>query len=285
MNVSKRTAMTNEEVFILLDLVEANPIITSKSITASTNKLKEEAWTNLTKSFNASISSTPRSTDQLRFKWDNLKKMARKRSPDFMLSNLKLAGDKKKLSTQDDILNRVTSILVTTCDGFTAQFGGDSEQHDPLRGNLEQSFVSSTPTSEQQLDINEDHTFSFPVIENDVEAESSERRTCDEDQSAKTFVTQNSRAVAQVPRQQPLLLNTSTFDDGTVRIRHKKKLLEEDIIARTARNNAIAEYYIAKRKKLEQEIDSAHSMEQANLLIENQRLKSELDKLKSRLGS
>lgn len=64
---------------IFLNLIEANKIITSKLTNARCNSLKEEAWKIVTLKFNNSISSYPRTTEQLKLKWDNLKKSVRKR--------------------------------------------------------------------------------------------------------------------------------------------------------------------------------------------------------------
>lgn len=81
--------MTKDEVNILLDLIESKPIITSKQTDASTNKSKEDAWSLLTAIFNSRSGAMPRSREQLKAKWDNLKKAARKRVQDIR-NNLKV---------------------------------------------------------------------------------------------------------------------------------------------------------------------------------------------------
>lgn len=82
--------MTKDEVGYLVDLVQIYPIITSKETNAGTNKEKDIAWVSLTAAFNAKSESIPRNKDQLKAKWDNLKKAARKRSQQMRMNNLKV---------------------------------------------------------------------------------------------------------------------------------------------------------------------------------------------------
>lgn len=84
---TKGVPLAKDEVALLIDLVEANKVITSK---ATNNQLKEAAWSKLTDAFNASISSCSRRTDQLKLKWENLKKSARKRSTKIRMNQIKV---------------------------------------------------------------------------------------------------------------------------------------------------------------------------------------------------
>lgn len=84
--------MTKDEVHCLVELVESTPIITSKGTNATTNKLKEEAWALVTAAFNARNGSIPRQMEQLKLKWDNLKKAARKRAQSIRMNNLKVGN-------------------------------------------------------------------------------------------------------------------------------------------------------------------------------------------------
>ncbi|KOB75810.1 Uncharacterized protein OBRU01_06938, partial [Operophtera brumata] len=86
----------------------------------------EVAWAQITDSFNASVSSCPRRTDQLKLKWENLKKSARKRSTKIRMNHIKTGGGKPDYIPPDDALDRVASILGATCEGYSVAFGGDS---------------------------------------------------------------------------------------------------------------------------------------------------------------
>lgn len=74
----------------LVDLVEAHPVLFSKATNASNNQLKEATWLKITNTFNSMVASNPRKPEQLRLKWENLKKAARKRSTKIRMNNIKV---------------------------------------------------------------------------------------------------------------------------------------------------------------------------------------------------
>lgn len=82
--------MSKDEVSLLVDLIQNNPILTSKETNASTNKLKEACWASLTDTFNSKSGQIPRHREQLKLKWDNLKKAARKRAANIRMNHLKV---------------------------------------------------------------------------------------------------------------------------------------------------------------------------------------------------
>lgn len=84
--------MDKDEVSLLMELIEANPTITSKETTAAFNRLKDNCWSEMTKQFNARSGSVPRSTNQLKLKWDNLKKNARKRASNIRQHNIQVTS-------------------------------------------------------------------------------------------------------------------------------------------------------------------------------------------------
>lgn len=88
--LQKNKAMTRDEMLCLVELVECNQIIVSKETNATTNKLKDEAWVSLAAAFNARNGSIPRQKDQLKSKWDNMKKAARKRAQQIRMNQLKV---------------------------------------------------------------------------------------------------------------------------------------------------------------------------------------------------
>lgn len=82
--------MSQDDIACLIDFIQSRPLLTSKETNAGTNKLKEEAWDSLTVAFNARCGSIPRTKQQLKLKWDNLKKSARKRTQKVRMNNLKV---------------------------------------------------------------------------------------------------------------------------------------------------------------------------------------------------
>uniref|UniRef100_A0A2H1W1U9 SFRICE_011728 n=1 Tax=Spodoptera frugiperda TaxID=7108 RepID=A0A2H1W1U9_SPOFR len=91
MDITPKTkkAMSKDEVSLLVDLIQSHPVIT-KETNAATNKLKN-------------LYLTPRHVGQLKLKWDNLKRTARKRAANIRINNLKEPGSS----------------------GFDVPFGGD----------------------------------------------------------------------------------------------------------------------------------------------------------------
>lgn len=118
-------SMSKDEVACLIEIIEGSPIITSKETNATTNRLKEEAWVALTAAYNAKCGSFPKQKEQLKLKWDNLKKMTRKRAQKVRMNSLKTGGGKPDFIPPDELLEKVTSLLGSTCTGFDVPFGGD----------------------------------------------------------------------------------------------------------------------------------------------------------------
>lgn len=76
--LSFRVNFTNEETRKLRELVEHNKyVLFNKKSTAVSNRLKDETWNAIAQEFN-SCSTTYRSAKQLKYKFDNMKKLARK---------------------------------------------------------------------------------------------------------------------------------------------------------------------------------------------------------------
>lgn len=88
--LQKSKTMSKDDVACLLDIIQNRPILTSKETNASTNKHKEDTWDAVTVAFNARCGSIPRTKPQLKLKWDNLKKAARKRAQQIRMNNLKV---------------------------------------------------------------------------------------------------------------------------------------------------------------------------------------------------
>ncbi|CAK1584868.1 unnamed protein product [Parnassius mnemosyne] len=124
-NTMKTRALGKDEILFLLDLISKQKVITTKATNATNNKLKEEAWKSIAQEFSA-MAGELRRPEQLRLKWENLKKSSRKRNALIRQNNLKTGGGKMYIPP-DEALDHVTSMLGATCTGFTAEFGGDGE--------------------------------------------------------------------------------------------------------------------------------------------------------------
>ncbi|KAH9630068.1 hypothetical protein HF086_011470 [Spodoptera exigua] len=123
MSAQKALPLTKEEVMMLVKLVEAHPVLFSKATNATNNRLKEVTWAKLTTRFNLMISSSPRKPEQLRSKWENLKKAARKRSQ-IRMNNLKTGGGNPDFTPPYEALDKVASILRASCDSHRVPFRG-----------------------------------------------------------------------------------------------------------------------------------------------------------------
>ncbi|PZC80769.1 hypothetical protein B5X24_HaOG213993 [Helicoverpa armigera] len=122
----KAEQFVKDSIILLLDMILKHPVITTKATNATNNKLKEEAWNAIAQEFSA-VTGDMRRPEQIRLKWENLKKSARKRSAFIRQNNLKNGGGKSYIPP-DEVLDRVASILGTTCNGYPAEFGGDSNE-------------------------------------------------------------------------------------------------------------------------------------------------------------
>ncbi|CAH1636185.1 unnamed protein product [Spodoptera littoralis] len=115
-----KKAMSKDMVSLLVDLIQSHPIIITKETNAATNKLKQESLTN---KFNSKSGQIPRQIGQLKLKWGNLKKATRMRAAAVRMNNLKTG--KPGYIPPDEIIEKVTSVLGSTCSGFEVPFGGD----------------------------------------------------------------------------------------------------------------------------------------------------------------
>lgn len=85
----KSRALGKDDILLLLDFISKHPIITTKATNATNNRLKEDAWKSIAQEFSA-MAGEIRRPEQLRLKWENLKKAARKRSAMIRHNNLKV---------------------------------------------------------------------------------------------------------------------------------------------------------------------------------------------------
>ncbi|KAL0809786.1 hypothetical protein ABMA28_011282 [Loxostege sticticalis] len=128
----KSVPLTKEEVMQLVDLVETHPVLFSKATNASNNQLKEATWLKITNTFNSMVASNPRKPEQLRLKWENLKKAARKRSTKIRMNNIKIAFSIPSMAKPeiDRILGTAVSYSLSTHWTFPL-VGGQGTQDSP----------------------------------------------------------------------------------------------------------------------------------------------------------
>ncbi|XP_047041246.1 uncharacterized protein LOC124645475 [Helicoverpa zea] len=155
--------MSHYDVSLLVDLIERNPIIRSKETNATTNRTKDDAWTSLAHEFNARSKSVTLIKEQLKLKWDDLKKRAGKRSPRIQLNNLKTAGGgggKPGFNTSNELLDNVTGPLRPSRTRFVAPFVGEgSADRQLIVGDLGETGngLEDNITPEETCHIAKDH--------------------------------------------------------------------------------------------------------------------------------
>ncbi|XP_041979618.1 uncharacterized protein LOC121733425 isoform X2 [Aricia agestis] len=131
---TKALPMTKDETMVLVQLIAANPIVNNKATNATNNKLKEEAWQSLSDQFNSSVSSFPRTPTQLRLKWENLKKSARRRSASIRSSQNKTGGGKDYFPP-DEVLDKVASLLPKKSFSSKTSRPSSPQSEYPIRAN------------------------------------------------------------------------------------------------------------------------------------------------------
>ncbi|KAJ8725855.1 hypothetical protein PYW08_004038 [Mythimna loreyi] len=233
MNSSVKAApMLKDETMRLVQLVAANYtiIINNKATNATNNKMKDDAWKTIASQFNSSVSSFPRTPAQPRLKWDNLKKSARKRCANMRNSNMKTGGGKDYFPP-DAVLDKVMSLLSNTCQGLSVEFGGDASI--PSMSDLVMGDVMDVAV-EGQVNVSDSYDGDSICSGGSEKAEVLKE--------IKLFETPPSRP-------ENFVLNSGS---GTL-AKRKLKLQEELAEARIKRDNALADYLLAKKKKLDKE--------------------------------
>ncbi|XP_045782777.1 uncharacterized protein LOC123879212 isoform X1 [Maniola jurtina] len=162
----KGRPLSKIETKCLLRLIESSNIIARKSTDAATNQMKLEEWKKIAEDFNTKT-VWRRSPQQLRLKWENLKKCSRKRSLRIKMNHQ--MGPDEEYIPPDDILDRVAKLL-------DRPFGGDAE----LDGLPNPSMSASLPDVDEFITGNIRLQMDEPVMEFvDVEIrEQSKEPTC-----------------------------------------------------------------------------------------------------------
>ncbi|XP_047511091.1 uncharacterized protein LOC125053659 isoform X1 [Pieris napi] len=262
---SKGKPLSKDETKALLAFIAKSKIINNKTTNATNNKLKIEEWKCITEKFNATVAITRRTPQQLRLKWENLKKNSRKRSTKIRMNHIKTGGGAPDYIPPDEILDHVSSLLGSTVNGFTVEFGGDAEPAE-FWGDAESAEVISDtalhelnkvvgiegcPVEVPAFSIDSHSTMSIP---NDVVMEP-------------IVVVDNGGAstLAHTPNKSKRF----TFNSPRASGKQNKKPDE----GRTEKNLAVAKYYSTKQKILDAKLN--------NILLQNKKLELEIKKLES----
>ncbi|XP_046972123.1 uncharacterized protein LOC124538909 isoform X2 [Vanessa cardui] len=258
MNQSTKAApMSKDETMILVKLVAANEIINSKSTNATNNKLKEQTWQTLASEFNSSVTSLPRTPSQLRLKWENLKKSARKRCAN-MKSTLNETGGDKNSFPPDEVLDKVSSILGNTCQRLSVEFGGDATDN-----SIKSEDVERLVPENGNGNIDSDGDCGDSVCQEEVLKKAQFHET-------------------PPRRRKNFYLNRAS--GSSILVKRKHKLDEEKCKARIFREKALAEYLISKKKKIDLEVQEKEiqiaklKIELETAKLENLILKADLRK-------
>ncbi|XP_050675916.1 uncharacterized protein LOC126972856 isoform X2 [Leptidea sinapis] len=230
----KSRAMTNRQVSLLLSLIQSFPILLSKDVTAVTNNLKDQAWDSVTQIFNEKKMGTPKQKEQLKMKWDNLKKAAKKKALQISMASSKpnKTSDESNVPS-NNILDVVMNLLGLNSDEFD----------DPLHSLPHTDADMDLNNSEESNDISDQPT----VIVND--SDDFERNTTSAKKRRHSVDNRNSNNEAAVFAQSmPSMSDSRNKRKG----RHKKKVKRND--GTLDRNLAIAKFYQKKTEKLDIEI-------------------------------
>ncbi|XP_045445445.1 uncharacterized protein LOC123653496 [Melitaea cinxia] len=249
--------LTRDESKTLLSFIESSKIIYNKATNATTNKMKTEEWKRIADQFNAVVTSCHRTPQQLRLKWENLKKNSRKRNTLIRMNNIKTGGGGPDYIPPDEVLDKVATLLGNTVDGFTVEYGGDAElvpeptnwaSANVIIGDGDGGGIGSDFVVESQI-IKLDASSISPgvqILQNDVLNEAEDPGKCSAKEPKKYLFT---------PRA-----------SGS-----KRKLFTKGDENRSARNQAIANYFIAKTKLLEENLEK--------VILEKKKLQLEIDNL------
>ncbi|XP_045450851.1 uncharacterized protein LOC123659711 [Melitaea cinxia] len=233
--------LTRDESKTLLSFIESSKIIYNKATNATTNKMKTEEWKRIADQFNAVVTSCHRTPQQLRLTWENLKKKSRKRNTLIRMNNIKTGGGGPDYIPPDEVLDKVATLLGNTVDGFTVEYGGDAElvpeptnwaSANVIIGDGDGGGIGSDFVVESQIIKLNASSISpgVQILQNDVLNEAEDPGKCSAKEPKKYLFT---------PRA-----------SGS-----KRKLFTKGDENRSARNQAIANYFIAKTKLLEENLE------------------------------
>ena len=124
-NKARTANYTREECLSLINLVTTfKNIIENKRTDAATWNEKKEAWNKIATKFNA-CTTRPRSAEQLRSKYESLKKETRKETTKARNLQLQTGGGPYNDFTWDPILAKIRELIELSCVGMNSQFDSD----------------------------------------------------------------------------------------------------------------------------------------------------------------
>ncbi|XP_072939529.1 uncharacterized protein [Epargyreus clarus] len=257
----KGKPLSKQEIKTLLKLIEANKVITTRGTNAHLNKLKNAAWKKLTRTFNTTIAITPRTPQQLRLKWENLKKNARRRSARIMMNGLQITPE---YIPPDDILDRVSKLLVPR--------HSSSRNDDPLGDDKKSEGIVEDGSDDSHNGVppdDDEGCIQYPEVRMlSVDSNPNDHEGSDCTDKVLIMDCPEPQDEEQTFDKTPEALN---FDTSR-RVNRRMTTELQSSKSRIARNQAIAEYFIAKKQCLEAKME--------NVILKNENLKSEKEMLK-----
>ncbi|CAG5022528.1 unnamed protein product [Parnassius apollo] len=137
--IIKSKPLSKDESKALLELTEMSKIIISKATNASSNKMKDKEWVRIAEQFNATATSCRRTPQQLRLKWKNLKKNARKRCTKIRMNSINGT--------------RALFVVISDGGGIVPNGNGVEELGGDARVNLEILEFQDTPVPDPQKEM------------------------------------------------------------------------------------------------------------------------------------
>lgn len=266
--VVRAIPLTKEETKTLVELIENSDTINIKSTNATNNKLKNKEWIHLTRRFNAT-STCAKTPHQLRLKWENLKKSARKRNSQIKMNYIHADNGLAEYIPPNDVLDRVSNILGSAYNGPSVPFEGDKDPE----------FIVC------------DAKIELADINDDVDDESSEAPASPEN----VPVFGGGRTHSPTPNIEPERLTFTTPRDVEIKItpawgKLDRSKMDRDFAlpepwtkldrSKMDKNFALAKYYKTKKLCLDAKLNNI-LLQNEKLTLENEKLKLELDKLKN----
>ncbi|CAG5051337.1 unnamed protein product [Parnassius apollo] len=270
--IIKSKPLSKDESKALLELIEMSKIIISKATNASSNKMKDKEWVRIAEQFNATATSCRQTPQQLRLKWENLKKNARKRCTKIRMNSINTGGGVGEYIPPDEILDRVTSLLGNTASGLVVPYGGDRE---PEHFVVISDGGGIVPNGNGVEELGGDARVNLEILEfQDTPVPDPQKKMVVTPTSSHSAMAQvNTYAVAE----QNKVSDTPRRVTFNVPKTGKRKLQGDG--SKSARDRAIAEYYTFKKLCLESKLENI-KLENKKLKLENEKLLLEIENFK-----
>lgn len=111
---------------ILVSLIQKHKsVLENKQSDASTWKMKEAAWEDIQKEFNALSGGTFRTTKTLKVKYEGLKRLVRKKSAAIRSELYRTGGGRNTAPPLDNVEEQIKSLISLSTDGMQSIYDSD----------------------------------------------------------------------------------------------------------------------------------------------------------------